>query len=390
MIKDIKIKFAVNGLLAGLLLLSGAQTFGQQQAADISQVVSAAIDSAGRDPVSIEAAIRTVMNDVGPTAAGMQQIASAAIRKVAGYNERELTASISKGTINAALGQALNTGVNPLHATALVSEGLVSTATQVIARKGGNSVGTAKAVSESTMQSVVETSGRLGISVQAAANAAAFGAMNASLSASIDYGQNTSSTARDVTTGLTTGAIKGANRIEVDPAKSIKAVLHGATDSIYAKADQFSINPTLIVKAAQAGFNQALTAAQLREGIKVDFGEDEEVNNDLLGATIEFGSKILQMKRTQFIDGKEVEVTQLVLIPDKPITEEVTWEIFLEEKLLGEDLIEPTWDLGEAITEEEIGEYKFIAKRLDGTEVISKTKNVFLINNPLPPVSPSS
>ena len=33
------------------------------------------------------------------TAAGMQQIASAAIRKVAGYNERELTASISKGTI---------------------------------------------------------------------------------------------------------------------------------------------------------------------------------------------------------------------------------------------------------------------------------------------------
>ena len=122
MIKDIKIKFAVNGLLAGLLLLSGAQTFGQQQAADISQVVSAAIDSAGSDPVSIEAAIRTVMNDVGPTAAGMQQIASAAMRKVAGYNERQLTASISRGTINAALGQALNTGVNPLHATALVSE----------------------------------------------------------------------------------------------------------------------------------------------------------------------------------------------------------------------------------------------------------------------------
>ena len=178
------------------------------------------------------------------------------------------------------------------------------------------------------MQSVVETSGRLGISVQAAANAAAFGAMNASLTASIDYGQNTPSTARDVTTGLTTGAIKGAN-IEVDPAKSIKAVLHGATDSIYTKADQLSINPTLIVKAAQAGFNQALTAAQLREGIKVDFGEDEEVNNDLLGATIEFGSKILQMKRTQFIDGKEVEVTQLVLIPDEPITEEVKWEVFL-------------------------------------------------------------
>ena len=55
MIKDGKIKFAANGLLAGLLLLSGAQTFGQQQAADISQAVSAAIDSAGSDPVSIEA-----------------------------------------------------------------------------------------------------------------------------------------------------------------------------------------------------------------------------------------------------------------------------------------------------------------------------------------------
>ena len=390
MIRNTKIKVAVNSLLAGWLILSGNQTFGQQQEADIRQAVSAAIDSAGSDPVSIEAAIRTVMNDVGPTAAGMQQIASVAMRKVAGYNQRDLTASVSQATVNAALGQALNTGVNPLHATALVCEGLVSTATEVIARKGGNSVGTAKAVSESTMQSVVETSGRLGISVQAAANAAAFGAMNASLSASIDYGQNTSSTARDVTTGLTNGAIKGANRIEADPAKSIKAVLHGATDSIYAKADQLSINPTLIVKAAQAGFNQALTAAQLREGIKVDFGQEEEVNNDLLGATIEFGSKILQMKRTEFINGKEVEVTQLVLIPDKPITGEVTWEVFLEEKLLGEDLKEPTWDLGEVITEEEIGEYKFVAKRLDGTEVISKTKNVFLINNPLPPVSPSS
>ena len=366
-------------LVAGWLLLTGAQTFGQKQAPEISQAVSAAIDSAGSDPVSIEAAIRTVMNDVGPTAAGMQQIASAAMRKVAGYNQRDLTASVSQATVNAALGQALNTGVNPLHATALVCEGLVSTATEVIARKGGNSIGTAKAVSESTMQSVVETSGRLGISVQAAANAAAFGVMNASLTASINYGQNTSSTARDVTTGLTTGAIKGANRIEVDPANA-KAVLHEAKDSIYTKPI-VSINPTLIVKAAQAGFNQALTAAQLREGIKVDFGEDEEVNNDLLGATIEFGSKILQMKRTQFIDGKEVEVTQLVLIPDKPITEEVKWEVFLEEKLLGEDLKEPTWDLGEVITEEEIGEYKFIAKRLDGTEVISKTKNVFLINN---------
>ena len=99
MIKNVNTMFAVNGLLAGWLLLTGAQTFGQQQAADISQVVSAAIDSAGSDPVSIEAAIRTVMNDVGPTAAGMQQIASAAMRKVAGYNQRQLTASVSQAQL---------------------------------------------------------------------------------------------------------------------------------------------------------------------------------------------------------------------------------------------------------------------------------------------------
>jgi hypothetical protein len=329
------------------------------------------------------------MDEVGPTAVGMKAIASTAMRKVASYNQRGLMASVSQGTVKAALGQALNSGVNPLHAAASVTDGLVGAATEASARRGANSAGTAKAISEATMQAVVESAGGLGISVQGAANAAAFGAMNASLTASVDYGTNSLSMARDVTSGLATGAINGSLRMQAEPAPSAQAVLHGATDSVYTQSEQHGVNPTPLVNAAQAGFNQALAAANLLN-LTEGGADSESINNDILGSMLDFGGKIVQMKKIVIKDGKEVEVTQLVLIPNKPITETVTWDIFHEQKQVGQKFAEPTYDLGEEITEEEVGQYKFIARREDGTEVLSKTKNVFLINKPLPPVSPSS
>jgi len=369
-----------------------------QEKVSLEQAVSQALDNVGNDPVSIEAAIRGVMDQTNPTAAGMQAIASTAMRKVAGYNQRGLMAAVSKGTAGAAISQALKSGVNPLHASASVTEGLVGAATATIARKGGNSAGTAKAVSLATMQAVVETATGLGIPAQDAANASAFGAMNASMDASVDYGVNSATMARDVTSGLTTGAITGAIRQQTDPADVTKAVLTGAVDSIFGKADENNINPDPLIKAAQAGFNQALTAAGTQALEKQDASDP---NNDIIGGMLQFGGKVLQLEEEIILNdiqakkyglnpGDRVTITKLMFIPDQPITKEVTWEIIHDDNPLVGPFDEPVIDLGTQITEDEVGTYRFIAKTKDGNEVMNKTKLVSLINQPLPPVSPSS
>ena len=369
-----------------------------QETVNLEQAVSQALDNAGNDPVSIEAAIRGVMDQTNPTAAGMKAIASTAMRKVAGYNQRGLMADVSKGTARAAISQALKSGVNPLHASASVTEGLVGAATATIARKGGNSAGTAKAVSQATMQAVVETATGLGIPAQDAANASAFGAMNASMDASVDYGANSAAMARDVTSGLTTGAITGAIRRQTDPSAVTKAVLTGAVDSIFGKADENNINPDPLIKAAQAGFNQALTAAGTQGLVKKDAADP---NNDIIGGMLQFGGKVLQLEEEIILNdvqakkyglnpGDRVTITKLMFIPDQPITKEVTWEIIHDDNPLVGPFDEPVIDLGTEITEDEVGTYRFIAKTKDGNEVMNKTKLVSLINQPLPPVSPSS
>ena len=369
-----------------------------QEKVSLEQAVSQALDNVGNDPVSIEAAIRGVMDQTNPTAAGMQAIASTAMRKVAGYNQRGLMAAVSKGTAGAAISQALKSGVNPLHASASVTEGLVGAATATIARKGGNSAGTAKAVSLATMQAVVETANGLGIPAQDAANASAFGAMNASMDASVDYGVNSATMARDVTSGLTTGAITGAIRQQTDPADVTKAVLTGAVDSIFGKADENNINPDPLIKAAQAGFNQALTAAGT---LALEKQDASDPNNDIIGGMLQFGGKVLQLEEEIILNdiqakkyglnpGDRVTITKLMFIPDQPITKEVTWEIIHDDNPLVGPFDEPVIDLGTQITEDEVGTYRFIAKTKDGNEVMNKTKLVSLINQPLPPVSPSS
>jgi hypothetical protein len=369
-----------------------------QETVNLEQAVSQALDNAGNDPVSIEAAIRGVMDQTNPTAAGMKAIASTAMRKVAGYNQRGLMAAVSKGTAGAAISQALKSGVNPLHAAASVTEGLVGAATATIARKGGNSEGTAKAVSQATMQAVVETATGLGIPAQDAANASAFGAMNASMDASVDYGVNSATMARDVTSGLTTGAITGAIRQQTDPSAVTKAVLTGAVDSIFGKADENNINPDPLIKAAQAGFNQALAAAGTQGLAKKDA---DDPNNDIIGGMLQFGGKVLQLEEEIILNdvqakkyglnpGDRVTITKLMFIPDQPITKEVTWEVIHDDNPLVGPFDEPVIDLGTEITEDEVGTYRFIAKTKDGNEVMNKTKLVSLINQPLPPVSPSS
>ena len=369
-----------------------------QETVNLEQAVSQALDNAGNDPVSIEAAIRGVMDQTNPTAAGMKAIASTAMRKVAGYNQRGLMAAVSKGTAGAAISQALKTGVNPLHASASETEGLVGAATATIARKGGNSAGTAKAVSQATMQAVVETATGLGIPAQDAANASAFGAMNASMDASVDYGVNSATMAREVTSGLTTGAITGAIRQQTDPSAVTKAVLTGAVDSIFGKADENNINPDPLIKAAQAGFNQALAATGTQGLAKKDAADP---NNDIIGGMLQFGGKVLQLEEEIILNdvqakkyglnpGDRVIITKLMFIPDQPITKEVTWEIIHDDNPLVGPFDEPVIDLGTEITEDEVGTYRFIAKTKDGNEVMNKTKFVSLINQPLPPVSPSS
>jgi hypothetical protein len=248
------------------------------------------------------------------------------------------------------------------------------------------------------MQAVVETATGLGIPAQDAANASAFGAMNASMDASVDYGANSATMARDVTSGLTAGAITGAIRQQTDPSAVTKAVLTGAVDSIFGKADENNINPDPLIKAAQAGFNQALAAAGTQGLEKKDAADP---NNDIIGGMLQFGGKVLQLEEEIILNdvqakkyglnpGDRVTITKLMFIPDQPITKEVTWEIIHDDNPLVGPFDEPVIDLGTEITEDEVGTYRFIAKTKEGNEVMNKTKLVSLINQPLPPVSPSS
>ena len=518
-----------------------------QETVNLEQAVSQALDNTGNDAVLIEAAIRVVMDKTKPTAAGMKAIASTAMRKVAGYNQRGLMAAVSKGTAGAAISQALKSGVNPLHASALVTEGLVQAAAATIARKGGNSAGAAQMVSQAVMQAVVETAAGIGIPLQDVANASAFGAMNASMDAAVDYGTNTATMARDVTSGLTTGAITGAIRRQSDPSAVTKAVLTGAVDSIFGKADKNNINPDPLIKAAQDGFSRALASAGTQGLEKKDA---DGPNNDIIGARLKFDAEILVGKlkskttyvlngqitekltdlteikkldiseivvddagvikqrdtdvvvtnaeitddnwyvqlellddttvdkfnyelylegvlidtsnRPRFDIGKEItdenrgeyridvinKVTneksisktkivnleqKLVLLPPTPITptpitptpitptpgpvldgilimivgdsyevhfnqtnienidqENVVYEFFLDGKKVAGPLNEPVFNIGQELTDENVGTYRIVAKTGDGIELISKSKLVSLINEPLPPVSPSS
>jgi hypothetical protein len=248
------------------------------------------------------------------------------------------------------------------------------------------------------MQAVVETATGLGIPAQDAANASAFGAMNASMDAAVDYGTNSATMARDVTSGLTAGAISGAIRQQTDPSAVTKAVLTGAVDSIFGKADENNINPDPLIKAAQAGFNQALAAAGT-QGLEKK--ETDEPNTDIIGSMLQFGGKVLQLEEEIILNdvqakkyglnpGDRITITKLMFIPDQPITEEVTWEIIHDDNPLVGPFDEPVIDLGTEITADEVGTYRFIAKTKDGNEVMNKTKLVSLINQPLPPVSPSS
>ena len=255
----------------------------QQGVVAIDQAVDKAMDTAGNDPVSIEAAIRNVMNEVNPTTTGMGKIASAAMRKVAGYNDRKTMSAVSSGTAKAALGQALSKGLNPIRAAASVSEGLVGAATTASARKGANSPGSAKSISENTIDAIVQTAGGLGMPLPGVANASAFGAMNASLNASVEYGVNTASIAKEVTIGLTAGAIMASRRLNTDAELITRAVIHGVTDSVYSIADTNSMDPTPLLNAAQQGFNHAHAAHSLTG--RAEESDEEMANNDLLGST---------------------------------------------------------------------------------------------------------
>jgi hypothetical protein len=396
-----------------------------QETVNLEQAVSQALDNAGNDPVSIEAAIRGVMDQTNPTAAGMKAIASTAMRKVAGYNQRGLMAAVSKGTAGAAISQALKSGVNPLHASASVTEGLVGAATATIARKGGNSAGTAKAVSQATMQAVVETATGLGIPAQDAANASAFGAMNASMDVAVDFATNSATMARDVTAGLTTGAITGAIRQQTDPSAVTKAVLTGAVDSIFGKADENNINPEPLIKAAQAGFNQALTAAGTQGLEKKDAADP---NNDIIGAGLKFDAEILvgKIKEKTFVfngqrtekfedngetneydinqtekrDGliylidSEVVLTNAILtndnwhvqldLLDDATSEKFNYELYLENVLVDTSNI-PIFDIGKEINDLNKGKYRIDAINKENNEKsISKTKIVNLEQKPVP------
>ena len=366
-------------LMCGLMFIHAA--VGQDQAA-LEQAVSKAIDAAGNDPVSVEAAIRGVMDQTNPSAAGMKVIASAAIKKAAVFNQRGLMASVSQGVAKATLSQSLKTGLNPLQATAVVSEGLVESAMETTARRGGNSIGTAKAVSQATMQAVVETSGGLGIPTQDAANAAAFGTMNATMDVTVDFGNNTNSMAREVTEGLATGAIVAAKRIEANPEAMASAALTGAVDSIFVQSEKANINPDPIVKGAQAGFNQAL-AANLVENTS-PARESSEPNNDVIGSFLSFSGKVILL----YDQDNEMWTIQLLIEEELP-EPDILFELQLEGKTVSrEPKSLPVFELGPDLSEDKVGEYRIIAKNKDGNEVLNVPKRVNLINKPRPPVSP--
>jgi hypothetical protein len=245
----------------------------------LEQIVNAAMEEAGNDAVAIQAALGKVMADTRPTPAGLKAIASAAMRKVATFNQHALLGAVSEGIVVASLNQAKSTGLDPMKTCASVGEGLVGSAMGTTSRRGGNSIVTATVVAQATAFAVVKMASALQIPVANASNAAAFGGMTATLATSIDYGHDIVAATINVSSGITEGVVRAAISNGEDHNSVGQASLTGSIDSIHVITAAAQLKAGPVVEGARAGYQRGLEVALGRVPNSLD---DEDPNRDIL------------------------------------------------------------------------------------------------------------
>jgi hypothetical protein len=313
----------------------------------VEQKINEALDAAGNDPVAVEAALLKELAEARPTSAGMKVIASAAMRKFASYNKKEIITAVSEGMIRAAMNQAMQSGIDPIQAAAAVSEGLLSSAMGTASRRGGNSISTGSSVAKSIMKAVVETAAKLKLSVSNAANAAAFGATKAAVATSADYGHDLISTTFNITSGITHGAVSAAIAGGLDTEGIALAVKTGSVDGVHVQAKEEKLQNTQMVRGAVLGFERGLGLALGRDVSSLP--EEEDVNRDILGT--------VTPPKTVPVRNLETGKIEVRLQTSTPLEPGLQFQLLKNGQVVGETQSSSTFILGEQPTEENIGLY---------------------------------
>jgi hypothetical protein len=352
----------------------------------VEQKINEALDAAGNDPVAVEAALLKELAEARPTSAGMKVIASAAMRKFASYNKKEIITAVSEGMIRAAMNQAMQSGIDPIQAAAAVSEGLLSSAMGTASRRGGNSISTGSSVAKSIMKAVVETAAKLKLSVSNAANAAAFGAIKAAVATSADYGHDLISTTFNITSGITHGAVSAAIAGGLDTEGIALAVKTGSVDGVHVQAREEKLQNTQMVRAAVLGFERGLGLALGRQVSTLP--EEDVINRDILS----FGEKE-DLRIEAFVDSATNNVVLVIKNLDKLPVEAALENLILTLEQNGREIFNSAstnqtnnftikevsingtpsllFDLGEPISQETTGLYALSVKEEGNTEIFS-------------------
>ena len=313
----------------------------------VEQKINEALDAAGNDPVAVEAALLKELAEARPTSAGMKVIASAAMRKFASYNKKEIITAVSEGMVRAAMNQAMQSGIDPIQAAAAVSEGLLSSAMGTASRRGGNSISTGSSVAKSIMKAVVETAAKLKLSVSNAANAAAFGAIKAAVATSADYGHDLISTTFNITSGITHGAVSAAIAGGLDTEGIALAVKTGSVDGVHVQAKEEKLQNTQMVRGAVLGFERGLGLALGRDVSSLP--EEEDINRDILGT--------VTPPKTVPVRNLETGKIEVRLQTSTPLESGLQFRLLKNGKVVGETQSSSIFELGDQPTEENIGLY---------------------------------
>ena len=356
-----------------------------QNAADVPPVVhleqnvNAALEEAGNDSAAIQAALGKLMAEMRPTPAGMKAIASAAMRKVATYNQHSILNSVSEAIVKASLKQARTTNVDPIKTCAAVAEGLVGAAMGTTSRRGGNSIATATVVAQAAMHAVVRSAAALKIPVPQATNAAAFGATTAAMVTSVDFGHDMVATSINVTSGIAEGAVRGAHEAGVDGTGVGNAALTGTIDSIHVVAEAARVPPGPIVEGARAGYQRGLEVA-LGRGVNT-LADEEDPNRDILGTMAPPKTVLLKNTQTGLV---EVHIDSSQQLP-----ENVTYVLYKNGEQIAVNTEAPKFALPTTQpTEQTVGVYSVQLVDPVTNQTLAALPTTFtLLNSDLDPVA---
>jgi hypothetical protein len=369
--------------------------------AALEQAVNDALSNANNDTFSIEVAIQKVLTETKPSVASMKVIASAAMRKVAGYNDPSLMQKVSEGVVKASLGQAVQYGVNAQKAVQAVSEGLVGTAMDVVSRKGGNSIASSTFVAKAALSAAVQSAKQLTIPVATISNAAAFGAMTGAVESSSDFGQDLGATGTEISAGITEGVMEGATAAGVDAAPVVQASLAGSVDSISVVAQKKSIpEPDSIVASVQQGQVKGLVMAATSVAALTQSPESSTQANS---STTDFSTTTTTTNITTDLAGtgsipktvlQRNPVTGLVeahLQNAGSATNGALYVLYHNGTQVGEPSSSPSFVLGSSASESNVGIYSIAILDPNSAQTTFSLPTTFALqNSQLPPSSPSN